>query len=215
MRTRHGLLLALLILTVAVLLIVLPKRRPTTDVEDTERESADTAETPSPGSSLPASHPPVEEFPESEDEPEYRSKLKMNPSSNYGAYISPQEWEMVGNIYIKNMLTDEVRKLTHYKMNSSITPKKLRWINDTLLLVIAGYTWGTITVGGNLYVVDSRNGVFYPIIETPPGQEVAEIRIHKNSIVLRIAHHNNNVTSYTLRTKVLPIDSLLASLHTN
>lgn len=215
MRTRHGLLIAILVLTIAVLLIVLPKRRPTTDVDETERESISAAGTPSPASSLLTSHPPVEEFPEFEDEPEYRSKLRMNPSSNYGAYISPQEWKMVGNIYIKNMHTNEVRKLTHYKTNSPTTPKKLRWINDTLLLVIAGYTWGTITVGGNLYVIDSKGGMFHPIIETPPGQEVAEMRIHKNSIVLRIAHHNNNKTSYILRTKVLLIDSLLASLHTN
>jgi hypothetical protein len=214
MRARHGLLIAILALAIAVLLIVLLKRRPTTDAKATEPESVDTAETPSPAGSLLISQPPVEAFPEFEDEPEYRSKLRMNPSSNYGAYISPQEWEMVGNIYIKNMLTDEVRKLTHYKMNSSTTPKKLRWINDTLLLVIAGYTWGTITVGGNLYVVDSRNGMFYPVIETSPGQEVAEMRIHKNSIVLRIAHHNNDMTRYRLRTKVLPIDSLLASLRT-
>lgn len=215
MRIRGALLIAILVLTIVALLVLLPRRKPETDVDETDGEPVSTVETLPPASSPMTIRPMIEELPEFEDEPEYRSKLRTNPSGNYGVYISPHEWEMVGNIYIKNMHTNEVRQLMHYKTNSSTTPKKIRWLNDTLLLVIAGYTWGTTTVGGNLYVADSRDGTIFSIIETPPGQEVAEIRIHKNSIVLRIAHHQSQSLSYTLRTKVLPVDSVLAALHSD
>ena len=152
------------------------------------------------------------EFPEVEEDPRSRSKMTLNPSGCYGVYISPLEWEMVGNLFVKDVKTGEVKKLTHYRTGRSSTPKAVVWLNDTLLLVIEGYTWGTVTVGGSLYIVDSRTGKYCPILEPPGHQEVAEVSTHKNSIVLRIATHDEERMSYKLSTKILPIDSVLRSL---
>lgn len=164
--------------------------------------------------SKPKDYPPsaVREFPEAEDDPKLRSKIKLSPNYRYSAYISPLKWEVVGNLFIKDRETGEVKKLTHYQTNRSYTPKTVVWLNDTLLLVIEGYTWGTVTVGGSLYIVDSRTGKMHPILKPPIHQEVAEVSTHKNSIVLRIATHDKNRMSYRLSTKVLPIDSVLNSL---
>ena len=152
------------------------------------------------------------EFLEVEDEPEYRSKIVLSPDGCYGAYISPLEWEAVGNLFVKNIKTGEVNKLTHYRENRSNTPKAVVWLNDTLLLVIEGYTWGTVTVGGSLYVVNSRTGKFYSVLKPPIHQEVAEVSTHKNSIVLKIATWSENYMDYKLSTKVLQVDSILNSL---
>lgn len=149
---------------------------------------------------------------EVEEDSESRSRLAVSPNGHYGAYISPFEWEAVGNLYIKAVKIGKIEKLTHYWTDRSNTPKAGVWLNDTLLLVIEGYTWGTCTVGGSLYLVDIKTGRFYPILEPPSHQKVAEVLTHKNSVILRIAAWNEDYMDYKLSTKVLPIDRILNPL---
>lgn len=144
--------------------------------------------------------------------PEPRSKEVKNPSGKYVAYIEPFEWEICGNIFIRNLKTGTTRQLTDYGISRSSKPKNIQWFNDTLMLVIEGYTWGTVTVGGSLYFVDCRTGEYALILRPPLDQEVAEVSCHKNSVILRVATWNENRMGHTLSTRVLNADSLF--LHT-
>ncbi|MGB3340293.1 MAG: DUF4652 domain-containing protein [bacterium] len=137
-----------------------------------------------------------------------RSKEIKNPSGKYVAYIEPFQWEICGSIFIKNLKTGTTKQLTDYGISRSSKPKGIQWFNDTLMLVIEGYTWGTVTVGGSLYFVNCRTGEYSLILKPPMGQEVAEVSLHKNSVILRVATWNENRMEYTLSTRVLDADSL-------
>ena len=119
---------------------------------------------------------------------------------------------MVGNLYVKSNNTDEINQLTHYPPTRSNTPKALTWFDDTLLLVIEGYAWGTCTVGGSLFLVNVRDGRFYGIFQPPVSQEVAEVSKLNNNIILRIASWDDNYMEYDLSTKVMPADSVILSI---
>jgi len=144
-----------------------------------------------------------------------RSKTISNPSGTHSAYIAPLEWEIVGNLYIRNNETGEVKRLTNYLQSRSYKPKALAWFDDTLLLLIEGYSWGTCSVGGPLYLVNIRSGQFHDVLKPPLHQEVAEVSKYGNNIILRIASWDDNYMKCDLSTKVLSADSIIRSLRDN
>jgi hypothetical protein len=144
---------------------------------------------------------------------EPRSLEVLNPSGTCSVYIEPFEWEICGNIYVKNTATGAIKKLTNYHMSHENKPKQIAWFNDTLMMVIEGYTWGTVSVGGSLYLVNANTGKYTLIMEHLPGQEIAEVTKHRNSIVLRIAKWtDDNKMHYILYTRVLDADSVYQSM---
>lgn len=158
--------------------------------------------------SIPTPTPPVT----SPTEPEPRSREVLNPSGTHSAYIEPYEWEICGNIFVKNMTTGKIKQLTNYIISRSNKPKQIAWFNDSLMLVIEGYTWGTVTVGGSLYFVNSKTGEYNLIMKPPREQEIAEVSKHSNSIVLRVAKWTGNRMDYTLHTHILDADSVFKSI---
>lgn len=155
--------------------------------------------------------PKKKALPEVEKYEEVRSKEMISPNGHFSAYIEPFEWEIVGNLYVKNNKTDKIKQLTDYSNTSSITAKYVTWLNDTLLLVIEGYTWGTCTVGGTLYIVDSRTSHHSTLIKPLSYQEVAEVSLQKDNVIVRIATWDTNRMNYKLSTSVISVDSVLNS----
>lgn len=152
--------------------------------------------------------PKIPEVP-TEVENEIRSKEVINPNGRYTAYIEPFEWEVVGNLFIKNKKTSEIKQLTKFADNSSTTVKFVKWLNDTLLLVIEGYTWGTCTVGGSLFIINSETGHHKIIVKADGSQEVADVAIHNGKIIANIATWDTNHINYKLSTQVISVDSIL------
>ncbi len=139
-----------------------------------------------------------------------------SPDGRYTAYIEPLEWEVTGNVYLKEIKTGEVRQLSKYPANSDETPKKLTWLNDTLLLVIAGYTYGgNAEVGGALHLYYIRTGDHIILYNPPPNKNVAEVSVQGKYIVLRIANWDKDFNNYTLSSLVLQVDSMIKSISRN
>lgn len=154
------------------------------------------------------------EYPEPEPDLPPRSKSLRSPLGTYDAYIEPFEWEEVGNLFVKNNKTGIIKQLTYYEPRRSDTPKVLTWFDDTLLLVIEGYTWGTVTVGGSLFLVNITDGQFYDVFRPPVRQEVTEVSKQNNNIILRIASWDDNYMEYDLSTRVIPADSVIRLIQT-
>lgn len=155
--------------------------------------------------------PKKKALPEVEEYEEVRSKEVISPNGHFSTYIEPFEWEVVGNLYVKNNKTGKIKQLTDYSNTSSTTTKYATWLNDTLLLVIEGYTWGTCTVGGTLYIVDSRTGHHSTLIKPLSHQEVAEVSLQKDNVIVRIATWDTNRMNYKLSTRVISVERCLNS----
>ncbi len=155
---------------------------------------------------------PVIRRPEISEPPRFLN----SPDGRYIAYIDPMEWEVTGNVFLKEIKTGEIRQLSKYPANSSETPKKLAWLNDTLLLSITGYTYGSnAVVGGALHLYYIRTGDHIILYNPPPNKNVAEVSVQGKYIVLRIANWDKDFNNYTLSSLVLQVDSMIKSISRN
>jgi hypothetical protein len=208
MKLRIGLSIILVIIVGIIIVLIVrnskkeqPIVTPRTPFEDTQ-----------PLSAKPQFVPQSEQQEYHEPDLPSRSKSINSPLGTYSAYIEPFEWEEVGNLFVRYNKTGTINQLTHYAPTRSSTPKALTWFDDTLLLVIEGYTWGTCTVGGSLFLVNIRDGRFYDIFRPPVRQEVAEVSKQNNNIILRIASWDDDYMEYDLSTKVMSADSVILSI---
>lgn len=67
------------------------------------------------------------------------------------------------------------KKFTVFQLNNNpygqYTPKYVEWIDEERVFVIVGLSYGTVTMGGNLYVLDIIENSVTPIFEDPTGRE--------------------------------------------
>ena len=75
-----------------------------------------------------------------------------SPDGKKAAYVSSIEWEELSDVYIVN-LEDGTQNVLLASENEQ-KPKKVVWENDENVLVLVGYAYGTVSVGGNIYRVN-------------------------------------------------------------
>lgn len=84
---------------------------------------------------------------------EMPSEPVKSPDGKKAVYISPLEWEAVGDLYLVN-LEDGSKDVLVAQTENQFIPKKVIWENDENVLVIIGYAMGTIDWGGHIYRVN-------------------------------------------------------------
>ncbi|MBT2605634.1 DUF4652 domain-containing protein [Bacillus sp. ISL-53] len=83
---------------------------------------------------------------------EMASKLKIN--NNKIMFIKPYEFELQGEVYMGDLNDlNNIRKLT-IPIGSDESIKDIAWLDNDRILLIIGYNWGTVAIGGNLYKYD-------------------------------------------------------------
>ncbi|WP_052144898.1 DUF4652 domain-containing protein [Halalkalibacter okhensis] len=84
-----------------------------------------------------------------EDSP---TEPKKSPDNKKAVYISPFEWEERGSLYLVDLKNGDQNVLVAPKRD--YTPKNVIWQDDSRVLVIIGYGYGTVLVGGNIFSVN-------------------------------------------------------------
>lgn len=84
---------------------------------------------------------------------DFPSEPLTSPDGTKVVYISPLEWETLGKLYMYDLLSEEQSILLEADEKQNI-PKVVKWINDHKLFVIIGYAYGTVAIGGNLFMYD-------------------------------------------------------------
>ncbi|MGE4272339.1 MAG: DUF4652 domain-containing protein [Desulfitobacterium sp.] len=129
-----------------------------------------------------------------------------SPNKRYTAYIYPDEWETIGDIYIKDSVTSSWSRLQldqeyrvelwdYYAPEGQYTPKKkIHWLNDDEFITIIGFAHGTVSKGGELVKVHRSTGkgdILYP--DDPKfNQEVVDFEQIGSDLVLNINHIDAN-----------------------
>ena len=101
-----------------------------------------------------------------------------SPSGKYRMTILGRgEFEAVGTIFIEEMANNYQTAFTIANVDySQMTPKDVAWIDDHRIFVIIGMTHGTVTMGGNLYILDIVNNSLNRLIDNLPNRsEISRI----------------------------------------
>jgi Tol biopolymer transport system component len=81
---------------------------------------------------------------------EFTSEPRISPDNQKVIFISPLEWETKGNLYLLDLTTGNIGEIISYSDQN--TPKDAVWLNDQYIAVIIGYVYGTVAVGGDIYI---------------------------------------------------------------
>jgi hypothetical protein len=108
------------------------------------------------------------------------------------AYITPLEWEELGDVFIYNIQNEtNIPVIKAEYLEPEYTPKKVEWLDNRLLLVVIGYAYGTVTVGGNLYLYDTIEQQLLQVTHNPSNQEIKDFKIGPNSVTMYFVHFND------------------------
>jgi hypothetical protein len=127
-----------------------------------------------------------------------------SPNGEKSARIYPLEWEVIGQLFIADSNDENSEYAVEFDNvdTTQYTPKRLIWLDDEIVLVIIGYAYGTITMGGEVYYynsVDGSNGVILPIEHH---FEFSDLEIDDKMLDLTIIvfdeEYNNNEKRFTL-----------------
>ncbi|SHN65723.1 DUF4652 domain-containing protein [Desulfitobacterium chlororespirans] len=129
-----------------------------------------------------------------------------SPNKQFTAYIYPDEWETIGDIYIKDNVSNRWTRLqlnqeSRIKMWNSFAPegkytpkKKILWLNDQEFITIIGLAYGTIAKGGELVKVTPATGeaeTLYPAYQKL-NQEVIDFEQVGEELIITIDHIDAN-----------------------
>lgn len=129
-----------------------------------------------------------------------------SPNKQFLAYIYPDEWETIGDIYIKDNVSNRWTRLqlnqeNRIKMWNSFAPegkytpkKKILWLNDQEFITIIGLAYGTIAKGGELVKVTPATGeaeILYSAYQRL-NQEVVDFEQVEEELIVTIDHLDAN-----------------------
>jgi hypothetical protein len=81
------------------------------------------------------------------------SEPLKSPNGQKAAYISPWEMEESSNLYIVD-LQDGSQDILVSTADTEYQPKDVIWEDDEHVMVIIGYRYGTVDVGGSIYRIN-------------------------------------------------------------
>ncbi|MBU5485084.1 DUF4652 domain-containing protein [Clostridium sp. MSJ-11] len=74
--------------------------------------------------------------------------------------------EGIATVVIKEMDSNKIMRYSIIPDQKQLTPKYIQWLDDENLLLIIGFPYGTVTKGGNLYMLNMQSNNNYLVYET-------------------------------------------------
>ncbi len=144
----------------------------------------------------------------------------VSPASKRMAYLSPYEWEMLSNLHIFSLekgdteITLTTAQISGFRnVVSSITPKKLLWLNERYLLMIMQFAYGTVARGGNLFVYDMDLKDLYPVTKLYEREQITGMSIDKKYLRLDcIEFTDESMNGFTSSKKFVPLSDLIETI---
>ncbi len=118
---------------------------------------------------------------------------EINGDRSLIAFINNAYWEAIGEV----LLFDGEKGITSFEYTKDqYTPKDLEWLDDSRLLVVVGYAYGTVSRGGDLYLFDIDLQEVELIYEAKDHEEVVQSMVTPDGVSLTIIHFDENYESF-------------------
>lgn len=111
---------------------------------------------------------------------QYPSEPVKSPNGQHAAYLAPFEWEEISDLYIVDLKEGSQKKLI--EGNSESKPKNVIWENDEHVLVILGYPYGTVSIGGNIYRVNIETGAQEQLTDYEDDTQITDFHIEDGTL---------------------------------
>ncbi|MBU5677791.1 DUF4652 domain-containing protein [Alkaliphilus sp. MSJ-5] len=132
----------------------------------------------------------------------------ISPNKDKFAYISPFEWEQLGSLYLYNTTTSSSDLLI--EPSESNIPKDAIWINNEYLLVIIGHAYGTVSTGGNLYLLNTTTREITLFRECSEEQQFTKIDLINDYLNVTVITYQDDIfNEYTESSFTISIDDIL------
>ncbi|MFP7416605.1 DUF4652 domain-containing protein [Priestia filamentosa] len=107
-----------------------------------------------------------------------------SPNSKSCIFISPYEMDSSRSLYQINLETGEIEEVIPPSKENNVAKKAL-WLDDNRILVIIGLAYGTVSLGGDLYIYNFGDNSLLPVIENESDEsEIVDFEF--NNELLRI-----------------------------
>jgi hypothetical protein len=133
---------------------------------------------------------------------------EISPNGEWMAFIDVIEFEALGNVFIYRDADGAIEQMTQYAYSevstvNSDTVKDCLWLNNEELLMVIGYSVGTITQGGDVYLLDTQTKEKELIFKANKNEEVANISFKDGQYVFEIVvWTDENMMNYVYREEV-------------
>jgi len=131
-------------------------------------------------------------------------KPGWSPDGRYIAYLRNNGWELPGSIWIMQADGTGDRCLVPCcELKKEYSTKNFLWHpEENKIFYVYGYTYGTVSVGGNIYLTDlNANKRIIVAADTEKREEIySEFRVVGDKLYYKVAHFSVNYeqTEYTL-----------------
>lgn len=137
------------------------------------------------------------------------SKPVISPRGDRLAFIEPYLWETIGDVFLYDGEREEKELLlSRENLPAQTSPKDLYWLDSHHLLMIIGYAYGTVSVGGDLYLLHIEDRELSLIYETELEEEVKEVKVQGEELLLRVAIFHEDYLDYDLEERRLHLDQI-------
>lgn len=116
---------------------------------------------------------------------DYCSYPAVKPDKSAFAFLEPWGFEETSQLLLYNVATREIETGEIPDIPESDTAKEIVWLDNQLLLVIAGYANGTVTKGGKLYFYHDRSHDSGLVLDTR-NLEIAAIELEGKQALLTL-----------------------------
>jgi hypothetical protein len=133
----------------------------------------------------------------------------ISPDKKRMVYITPFEFECIGEVYMYDADKNENKVIISSKdYESQHSAFKVYWLDDRYLLVIIGYAYGTVHVGGDLYIYDTLDDKFYLYIEAEDKKEVKDVKVYDKYVTVYYALFNDDFTEFRVEEETISKEKL-------
>lgn len=129
----------------------------------------------------------------------------LSPDGRRFVFISPCQWEMIGQVFLYE--ADFRRKITLVRasqMPKDHTPKQALWLDDETILLVIGFAYGTVSVGGDLYALALNNNNLLLAYRAGEHREVKDVYVEADAILMTVVTFNQDATQF--RTQIVRMD---------
>ncbi|MEA3423295.1 MAG: DUF4652 domain-containing protein [Bacillota bacterium] len=134
------------------------------------------------------------------------SEPVINSSKDKVVFIDNFYWEALGSVWIFDVDEEKSEIIIESKIGDQEKPKSLTWYDDNKLLVVIGYAYGTVSVGGDLYLYDFHSGELSLMIETDIYTEIIDTEITADGVKVNYAKFNEDATEYEVESEIITMD---------
>lgn len=125
------------------------------------------------------------------------SMPEVSSDGNRLLIISPFGWELIGELYIYTVSSQEIRKIVPLSYYEQASVKLVKWLDDDRILFIKGPAYGTVTRGGDLFLYDLRDDSLETVISfEDSNKEISDI-YYDGAWYYTLITHNESFESYT------------------